>query len=114
MPTPDNTAARVSRAVNGRDQRDLSRTRIIAVDQERSAKGRVASRFLTEFCHRTTPLKNGSLYAAQDLDFQVPDFLAQCIAIQPQKLRRADLVSTGGRQREIDQGALHLPQHGII
>src|SRR5919204_4401387 len=59
-------------------------------------------------------LKNGSAAAAEDLDLEIADFLTQRIAIDPEQVRRADLVAACGRQRHREQRVLDLAQDAMV
>src|SRR3954462_6425634 len=60
------------------------------------------------------PLPGGSARAADDLEVEVTDLLAQGIAIDAEELRRPDLVAAGGGQGGADQRRLDLPQDPVI
>src|SRR5580658_9844974 len=45
---------------------------------------------------------------------QIPDFLAQRIAVKPQHRRRLDLVAPGRGQRHADQRTFHLRDDLVI
>ena len=49
-----------------------------------------------------------------DFQPQVPDLLAQGIAVEAQQLRRPDLVAAGGGQADGDQRPLHLLHDAVI
>src|SRR5215475_3029404 len=59
-------------------------------------------------------LRNGSAAAAEDLDFEISDFLAQRVAIDPEQVRRADLVVSCRRERHREQRMLDLAQDAVV
>jgi len=48
------------------------------------------------------------------LDVEIPNLLAQRIAIQPQHGGRLDLVAPGRGQRQLYQRPLHFGQHLVV
>src|SRR5499427_5289214 len=58
--------------------------------------------------------ERASAAAAEDLDIEIADFLAQRVAIDPEQIRRADLVAASGRKRHRQERMLDLPQHPVI
>src|SRR4029450_11858249 len=52
--------------------------------------------------------------AAEDLDFEIADFLAQRIAIDSEEIRRADLIPASGCERPRQERMLDLPQHTMV
>src|SRR5687768_3351439 len=54
------------------------------------------------------------LDAANHFDLQLAQLLAKRVAIEPQQLRRADLVAARCRQGQLQQGPLDLAQHPVI
>src|SRR5215204_1268868 len=61
-----------------------------------------------------SPLPGGSARAANDLEVEVADLLAQGVPIDAEELRRPDLVAAGGGERGADQRRLDLPQDPVI
>ena len=55
-----------------------------------------------------------SLEAANHLNIERSDLLAQRIAVEPQKFGRLDLIATRGGKADIDQRPLDLPQDPVI
>jgi hypothetical protein len=53
--------------------------------------------------------ERASAAAAEDLDIEIADFLAQRVAIDPEQIRRADLVTARGRERHRQERMLDLP-----
>jgi hypothetical protein len=53
--------------------------------------------------------ERASAAAAEDLDIEIADFLAQRVAIDPEQIRRADLVTARGRKRRRQERMLDLP-----
>src|SRR5579883_111018 len=51
---------------------------------------------------------------AVDLDVQIADLLAQRIAVDPQKVRGADLIAPGGGERRGQKRRLHFAQDAMI
>src|SRR5882672_5456197 len=52
--------------------------------------------------------------AAEHLDVEIADLLAQRIAVDPEQVGGADLVAAGGRERHREQRMLDLPQNAVI
>ena len=55
-----------------------------------------------------------SAAGAIDLDFQVADFLAQRVAVDPQKVRGADLIAAGCGQCGRNKRTFDLAQNAVI
>src|SRR5262249_42112979 len=51
---------------------------------------------------------------AIDLNFEVADFLAQRVAVDPEEIGGADLIAAGGRERRRQQRPLDLAQDAMI
>ena len=56
----------------------------------------------------------GSAAAAEHLDVEVADLLAQGVAVEAEQLGGPDLVAARGRQRRGHQRLLDLPQDAVI
>src|SRR3954462_15868751 len=52
--------------------------------------------------------------ATIDLDVQVTDFLAQCVAVEPKKIGRADLIAACRGQRRGQQWNFDLLENPVI
>src|SRR5262245_420148 len=72
-------------------------------------------------CGRSAPRENVSLCcgkalaaAAEDLNFEIADFLAQRIAIDPEEIGRAYLIAPSGCERHRQERMLDLPQHAMV
>src|SRR5882724_8526449 len=58
--------------------------------------------------------RNSLAAAAVDLDIEVPDLLAQGVAVQTEQVGGADLIAAGGRERCGEQRYLNLLQDPVI
>src|SRR5262249_33661753 len=63
---------------------------------------------------KKSPTKGASAAAAEDLNVEIADFLAQRVAIDPEQICRADLVAASGRKRHRQERMLDLPEHPVI
>src|SRR5207247_4473932 len=62
----------------------------------------------------TDRIVQGSAAAAEYLNLEVADLLAQRIAVDPEQIGSANLVAAGGRERHRQQRMLDLPQDAVI
>src|SRR4051812_6783336 len=60
------------------------------------------------------PPPRGSARAANDLEVEVADLLAQGVPIDAEEHRRSDLVAAGGGKRGADERRLDLAQDPVI
>src|SRR5262245_33828312 len=69
-----------------------------------------------ETARRESLIKTGmySVPAAKDLNFEVADFLAQCIAVKPEQIGGTDLIAARGRESRRQQRIFDLPQNAMI
>src|SRR5579862_1527723 len=58
--------------------------------------------------------ETASTAAAKHPDLQITDFLAQSVAVDPQQVGSANLVSTGGGERSRQQRVLDLTQDTVV
>src|SRR5262245_15748849 len=52
--------------------------------------------------------------AAEHLNIEIADFLAQGVAVDPQQVGGPDLVAAGRRQRHRQQRVFDLAQHPVV
>src|SRR5260370_40412518 len=55
-----------------------------------------------------------SAAAAEHLDVEVADFLAQCVAVDPEQVGGPDLIAARGRERHRQQRVLDLAQDAVV
>src|SRR5579862_4320423 len=55
-----------------------------------------------------------SVAAAEDLDIEVANLLSQRIAVDPEQIGSADLITAGRGQRRRQQRIFDFPQHPVI
>src|SRR5215471_13287116 len=66
------------------------------------------------FATRYPPFAPFSPAAAEHLDIQIADLLAQRVAVDPEQIGGADLVAAGGGERHRQERMLDLPQNAVI
>src|SRR2546430_12758172 len=79
-----------------------------ATDAELSSQHRVKPP------HRGRGSRKRLAAAPIDLDIEIPDLLAERVAVQPEQIGRPDLVAAGGRQRGGEQRHLDLLEDAEI
>src|SRR5262245_51345406 len=72
------------------------------------------SRPVADRHHSNARIKNASAATAEDLNIEIADFLPQGIAIDPEQIRRADLVAAGGCQSHREERMLDLAQDTVV
>src|SRR5262249_25943970 len=95
---------RYPQLIDGRVALMLLYNNVAELRQFRGAQGRaVANR------HHQKSNARASAAAAEDLDIEIADFLAQRVAIDAEQIRRPDLVTARGRKRHRQKRMLDLP-----
>src|SRR5262249_39558014 len=72
------------------------------------------SRAVADRHHSNARIKNASAATAEDLNIEIADFLPQGIAINPEQIRRADLVTAGSGQSHREERMLDLAQDTVV
>src|SRR6201993_5411038 len=63
---------------------------------------------------KKAPIAGALAAAAEDLNVEVADFLPQRVAIDPEQICGADLVTASGRKRHRQERMFDLPEHPVV